>query len=203
MATSLIYKHPTLYEAAMLVLYGRHYFSRYRAISQLIPEGASVLDVCCGPGILYSRYLSKKRVSYMGLDMNKGFVERLKAAGVDARLWDLRNVEALPSADYVVMEASLYHFLPNAAPIVDRMLDASRRQVIIAEPIANLATSRVGILAKLGRRFTDSGHGEEALRFTEETLDALFSKYGSVVKESFVIPGGREKVFVLEKEHLL
>ena len=199
MGTSLIYRSAALYDAAMLVLYGRHYFSRYRAIAQLIPGGASVLDVCCGPGNLYTRYLSKKNVSYVGLDMNRGFIDGLRSVGVDARIRDLRTEEPLPDAGYVVMQASLYHFLPDAAPVIDRLLRAADRQVIIAEPITNLTTSRIGILAKLGRRLTDSGHGAEALRFTEETLDALFENYHCSVKTSFLIPGGREKVFVLEK----
>ena len=199
MATSLIYKNGALYEAAMLALYGRHYFSRYRVIAGLIPNEASVLDVCCGPAVLYKRYLAKKRVGYTGLDVNEGFIRKLRSMGINGKVWDLRTDAPLPNADYVIMQASLYHFLPNASPVFGRMIDAARKQVIIAEPITNIATSRVSLLSKIGRRFTDSGHGEEALRFTEDTLDELFKRYGPLVKTSFLIPGGREKVYVLEK----
>ena len=38
-ATSFIYKSTEIYELAMLLLYGRHYPSRYRAIAELIPPG--------------------------------------------------------------------------------------------------------------------------------------------------------------------
>ena len=95
------------------------------------------------------------------------------------------------------MQASLYQFLPDPQPIVDRMLRAARKQVILAEPIRNIASSKVAPLAFLGRHFTDPGDGQSAHRFTEESLDRFFSRYASRLNETFSIPGGREKVFVL------
>jgi ubiquinone/menaquinone biosynthesis C-methylase UbiE len=77
MATSLIYRSASLYELAMLLLYGRHYTSRYRAIAELVPVGSSVLDLCCGPALLYHRYLRTKDVQYTGLDINANFIARL------------------------------------------------------------------------------------------------------------------------------
>ena len=183
----------------MLVLYGRHYFTRYRVIADMIPDQASVLDVCCGPAVLYRRYLAGKHVDYTGLDINEGFIRKLQSTGANGKVWDLLIDTPLPTADYVIMQASLYHFLPDAAPVVDRMLEAARKQVIIAEPITNLATSRVKWLSRMGRRLTDSGHGEEALRFTEDSLDEFFKRYRPLIRTSFLIPGGREKVYVLEK----
>ena len=184
----------------MLVLYGRHYLSRYRIIADMIPDRASVLDVCCGPGVLYTRYLAARGVEYAGLDVNEGFIRKLRSKGVAAKVWDVRDDAALPSAEYVLMQASLYHFLPDARPVVDRLVDAARKQVIIAEPITNLATSQFRLIARLGRRLTDSGHGEESRRFTEASLDEFFMHYGARVKDSFLIPGGREKVYVMEGE---
>jgi trans-aconitate methyltransferase len=197
LATSIIYKNAPLYELAMLALYGRHYPSRYRAIADLIPAGASVVDVCCGPALLYSRYLRHKNVQYTGLDVNAGFIDKLIRKGGRGEVRDLRKDEPLPRADYVTMQASLYHFLPDAMPVVERMMKAARRQVIIAEPVRNLATSKSPLLAMLGRVFTNPGVGEQSHRFTEESLDKLFSFYGSQVDQSFLIAGGREKVFLI------
>lgn len=197
MATSIIYKNAPLYELAMLVLYGRHYPARYRAIADLIPDKASVVDLCCGPALLFDRYLRHKNVQYTGLDVNAGFIERLVRSGARGQVWDLRKAEPLPQADYVMMQASLYHFLPDALPIVERMLRAARRQVIIAEPIRNLATSNSPLLAVLGRLFTNPGVGQQPHRFTEESLDKLFSVYGARVDRSFLIAGGREKVYII------
>lgn len=111
---------------------------------------------------------------------------------------DLRSPEPLPEADFVVMQASLYHFLPDARPIVDRMLGAGRQAVIVSEPVRNLAGSRHPLLDLLGR--TAGGASAERAapeRFTEAALDALMAGYAAEIERCFHIPGGREKVFVL------
>ena len=197
MPTSFIYKSSALYELAMLLLYGRHYSARYRAIADLIPPRSSVLDLCCGPALLYHRYLRAKHVDYTGLDVNAKFVERLNRRGGVGRAADLRSEEPLPAADFVIMQASLYHFLPDAAPVVNRMLRAARRQVIIAEPIRNLTDSNSRFLSAIGRLFTNPGTDEASLRFNEASLAKFFAVYGPRVVQSFPIAGGREKVYVL------
>jgi SAM-dependent methyltransferase len=190
-----------MYELAMLLLYGRHYGSRYRAISDLIPGGSSVLDLCCGPALLYHRYLRAKSVQYTGLDINTKFIEQLIRRGGSGQLWDLRSGGPLPAADYVIMQASLYHFLPDASQVVDRMLQAAQNRVIIAEPVRNLATSKSRLLSLLGQLFTNPGAGEHSLRFTEASLADFFSGYASRVVESFTIAGGREQVYVLNGQY--
>lgn len=197
MTTSIIYKNTPLYELAMLMLYGRHYPSRYRAIADLIPANSSVVDLCCGPALLFNRYLREKNVQYTGLDVNAGFIRKLIRNGGSGQVWDLRKDDPLPRADYVMMQASLYHFLPDAAPVVERMLKAATREVIIAEPIKNLTGSNSPVLATLGRIFTNPGVGQQPHRFTEASLNEFFSAYAQQVERSFIIAGGREKVFVL------
>lgn len=195
-STSVIYKSASVYELIMRVLYGRHYSARYRAIAEHIPQGATVLDVCCGPAVLYSRYLRKKQVTYTGLDLQERFVKKLPAQGAQGKVWDLREDTPLPSADIVIMQASLYHFLPDPAPVLDRMLAAANDHVIIAEPVRNMAQSNVRIVAALGRRMTDPGSGEQASRFTEATLDTFLES--SPVRQTQLIAGGREKLYVLD-----
>jgi len=197
MTASPIYKLPVLYEAVMLVLYGRNYSARYRQLADLIPTGSRVLDLCCGPAVLYDRYLRRKSVRYTGLDLSEHFIHRLRRRGGEGLVWDVRSPAALPHADCVIMQASLYHFLPDPEPVVGRMLQAARQAVIIAEPIRNLANSRLRLVAACARRLTDSGNGSAHLRFTPETLDQFFASFGPRVRHSFYIPGGREKVFVL------
>lgn len=198
--TSLVYRSAGLYELAMVLLYGRHYASRYSAIAELIPNGSSVLDLCCGPAFLYQRYLRARSIQYTGLDLNAKFIDRLVRRGGRGKLWDLRSDEPLPAADYVIMQASLYHFLPDALPIVNRMLQAAHKRVIISEPIRNLATSNSRLLALLGRLFTNPGSGEQHLRFDEASLTDFFSAYSAQIVQSFTIAGGREKVYVLDGE---
>ncbi len=196
MSTSLIYRSPRGYELLMRALYGRHYEDRMRVVAEWVPQGASVLELCCGPGTLYFRHL--RAHPYIGLDVNPGFVERLRRKGVDARVVDLAGGdEPLPDADVALIQASLYHFLPDADAIVDRMLVAAHDRVIVSEPIRNLASSRAPVIGSLGQRAADPGTGGHEHRFNEDTLDRLMERYRPSLIEAFAIPGGREKVYVL------
>jgi SAM-dependent methyltransferase len=181
----------------MAAVYGIHYPGRYEAVAGLIAPGTSVLDLCCGPGILYGRHLRRKAVRYTGWDVDPRFIARVRRAGGDGRVCDVRGGREFPAADYVVMQGSLYHFLPHAGSVVERMLRAARRYVIVAEPIRNWTTSRCRVLAWLARELTAVGGEAAALRFTEPALDALFARYRDRVAQSRLIPGGREKVYVL------
>ncbi len=195
---SIIYRNRATYGVLMRMLYGRHYGARSKVVADLIPAGSSVLDVCCGPAVLYVDHLRARHIDYTGLDLNEGFVKRLTAAGGNGQLWNVHADKPLPEADYVVMQASLYHFLPDPAPVVDRMLAAARTQVVIAEPVRNLASSENRLVAALARRFTDPGDGEQAHRFTEASLDAfLAGRYRDRILSRGLVAGGREKVYVL------
>ena len=202
MRTSAIYRNAVVYEATMRVLYGRAYNDRDRALADVIPDGASVLDLCCGPGTLFHRYLKRKGVRYTGLDINAGFVARLLSSGAVGLVWNLEESRPLPRAEYVVMQASLYHFLPHALSVVERMMKAAERQVLIAEPIRNLLNSRVPLLAALARKCANPGTGDQPHRFDEARLDGLLEPYrqrGQVV-QARLIAGGREKLYVLAAE---
>lgn len=196
--TSLIYRSALGYESLMRALYGRHYGARMRMVAERVPDGAAVLELCCGPGTLYLRHLRGRVSRYTGLDVNAGFVSRLQERGVDARVVDLTNAgEPLPTADVVIIQASLYHFLPDAAALLERMLGAARRRVIVAEPVRNLASSRITVVAGLGRRGADPGVGGHAQRFDESSLAELMERYRDRTEESVAIPGGRERIYVL------
>lgn len=200
MGTSLVYRSALGYELVMRALYGRHYAARMAAVAEQVPEGASVLELCCGPATLYRRHLRGRAGSYVGVDMNERFVAALRRDGIDARRMDLAEGDAsdqLPPADVAIMQASLYHFLPRPEAILDRMLTAAGDRVIVSEPVRNLATSSLPGVGLLGRRAADPGVGGHADRFTEATLDALMERYRDRIVRAFLIPGGREKVYVL------
>jgi hypothetical protein len=210
MTPSIIYRSATGYELVMRALYGRHYRARLDVIAEQVRPGATVLELCPGPGALYEHRLRGRVGSYTGIDVNPRFVRRLRRLGADARQLDLGGDPnlgggtELPEADIVIMQASLYHFLPEAAPIIERMLAAARERVIIAEPIRNLTHSRLAFVARLGQRGTDPGTGRgdpqagHTQRFTEATLDQLMGGYRDRTVNAFTIPGNREKVFVLD-----
>ncbi len=198
MSTSLIYRNAHVYELLMRALYGRHYAARMRSVAEQVPRGASVLELCCGPGTLYKRYLRDRVDGYIGLDLNPGFVARLRREGIDARRFDLADADhRLPPADVVIIQASLYHFLPDAAALIDRMLAAARQLVVVSEPIRNLSSSGLPLVGQLGRRAADPGVGGHEQRFDERGLDELMSRYRERTLSAVTIPGDREKIYVL------
>jgi trans-aconitate methyltransferase len=197
LAAQIIYRSPLLYQAIMRVLYGRHYDARNLAIANLIPPGSSVLDLCCGPGLLYERCLRQKKADYTGIDASPSFIARVNQLGARAIVSDLTRARALPRADYVVMQSSLCYFLPEPSSIIDRMLDAARTAVIISEPIRNLSTSSSAIIRQIAVKLSGPG-GERPQRFTEGTLDQLFERYAESLIDKFKIPGGREKIYLLK-----
>ena len=182
----------------MRVLYGRYYAARDAAVAAHVPDGASVLDLCCGPARLYERELRGRVGSYVALDASERFVARLRRRGVDARRADVATAE-LPLADVVVMQASLYHFLPSAETIVRRMRAAARGSVIIAEPVRNLASSRLDLVARLGAGAAATTGGAQPQRFDGESLAALLRgpQFAGAVVFHAPIPGGREHLYVL------
>jgi hypothetical protein len=196
--TGLIYKSTSAYELSMKLLYGRFYQERYRVIASLIPDGSSVVDLCCGPATLFTRNLAHRQVQYTGLDINPGFIRRLCRSGGNGLVWDLRDDKPLPAGEYVIMHASLYHFLPDAGAVVDRMLAASTERVIIAEPVRNMASSRNRVVALAARILTDPGQGAQGHRFDAQTLDRFFEGYRDRINTCFLMPGGREKAYVLD-----
>jgi hypothetical protein len=205
MASSLIYKSTFLYEALMRVLYGAAYKKRFHELAEVIPVGASVLDVCCGPATLFHRCLKQKGVRYTGLDINPRFMRQLSKSGATGMVWNVEESQPLLRAQYVIMQASLYHFMPNALPIIERMLAAAEKQVLIAEPIRNVADSRIPVLAHLARKMTNPGTGDQPNRFNEARLDSLLRPYqqqGRVI-ESRLIAGGREKLYILVSDSLM
>jgi SAM-dependent methyltransferase len=193
---SLIYRSAVGYGLAMRVLYGRYYGTRDAAVAAHVPDGASVLELCCGPARLYRNELRGRVGCYIAIDANAGFVERLRRRGVDARLADVATAD-LPVADVVLMQASLYHFLPDAEAIVRRMLAAARERVVISEPVRNLAQSRVAVVARLASAGAATAGGAHPQRFDEASLAALMRRFAGAVLTSQPAPGGRERVYVL------
>ncbi len=201
MTAGLVYSNPQVYGLVMKALYGRFYRDRYRSISRLIPNNSTVTELCCGPGFFFEKELRGRVVSYTGLDLNRSFAERVNRLGGLGVACDVSSLDHIPPSDYVVIQASLYQFLPDAQVIVERMLLAARVAVIVAEPVRNLATSRLPVISTLARNATDAGQGRRAMRFNEDSLDAFIKSLSTPVLDSFLIPGGREKVYVLSADH--
>ena len=102
MATSLIYRSASVYELAMLLLYGRHYTSRYSAIAELIlrPEDGAL---CIFEGVVRNnskgkatRYLEYEAYETMALKTMEeigGFVRNAWEIGCVAIVHRLGHME--------------------------------------------------------------------------------------------------------------
>jgi hypothetical protein len=195
---SWLYSHRIAYGVLMRLLYGRHLSARLAAVSAEVPAGCHVIDVCSGDGRLYREYLRHMRVRYEALDLSPQLVRWMSERGIDARTFDVRS-EALPSADVIVMLSSLYQFQPDAASVVERMVEAARMRVIITEPVRNLSESRNPMLRFVARRLTETREGASAQgihRFDRITFPRLCQRFPTLERLD-TLPGGREMIAVL------
>ncbi len=165
------------FDLAMRLAYGKQVSAMQAAVAARIPDGASVVDVCCGTARLYRDHLEKRGCTYLGLDFNSHFVFHARKRGVHARFFDAQR-DAVPPADCVTIVSSLYHFRRQAADVVTRMRRAARQQVIVSEPVRNLS-GKPTFVSRLAARLTNPGIGEYGERFTLEEFRAFAQSQGA------------------------
>ena len=164
MIPSPVYWSATGYDVVMRLLYGRSYARLYADVAALVPDGASVTDVCCGTARLYRDHLRARGCRYVGLDYNRLLVSAVRRAGVDARVFDIRKDQP-PRADFVTMCSSLYHFFDSRDEVLDRMRQAAEVAVIISEPVRNLTSHPFGPISAVATWLTNPGRGSSEARF--------------------------------------
>jgi hypothetical protein len=195
-AQSWVYRNGLVYELVMLGLYGRHYGARYRAVAGLIPAGSSVVDVCYGPGVLFDRDPRGNSMDYTGIDVNPGFIARVNRRDGRGLLDDLGEGRPLPEADVMLMQANLYQFLPDPAPLVRRMLGAGAgdHRRAGAEP----GDERPPVGSGAGTSPDRRRAGGEPVAIHRGELRCLHRRPGGARHAVVGHPGGREKVVVLD-----
>ncbi|MCD8351652.1 MAG: methionine biosynthesis protein MetW [Planctomycetaceae bacterium] len=83
---------------------------QYELIADLVPEGASVLDLGCGEGNLLARLTREKNARVQGVELDAGNVEVCVEKGVPVIQADLDlGLSVFPDAsfDYVILEETL------------------------------------------------------------------------------------------------
>lgn len=188
-----LYSSPLLYTLAMRFLYWPYFDDRYRVLAELIPEGASVVDACCGDSYLYSNFLAQKNVDYIGLDNSPAMVQAGTERGLDIRLWNALEDE-VPEADVVVMQGALCHFMSAATRVISKLQAAAREIVLISEPIRDEQSSEIPLLNAVTKHCTRPVHDEGSYRgerFSESELRRLFKSQPGIIGMQLV-PGGRE-----------
>jgi hypothetical protein len=100
------------------------------------------------------------------------------------------------------MMGSFFQFLPFEGEVMQKMIRSASQKVILSEPISNISSSKIGILARLANWLTTpfeaAGHytGE---RFDEQRLLSFLSSFPGFQK-STKVAGGRELIAVLKGE---
>ena len=188
----------------MELLHWRNGGSRFADIARHIPSGSSVLDVCSGPGSLFSKELLGRDVDYHALDWKADFVDYINrmagsvpAGRVKATCADVSSPAPFPTADIVVMTGSLYHFNSGANAMISKMLAAATSRVILAEPVINLASSANPVVRRLAGWATSTPGGSGTFRFNEMTLNALLAPFRKNIISQEKIAKGREILTVL------
>jgi hypothetical protein len=199
MKRSFIYRSARIYAFLMRTLYKENYEARFRAIGEEIPVGVEVLDVCCGDCALYTLTL-KEKVSYTGIDINPSFIKNARKQSIKVLPLDVR-IDNIPCSDYVVMQASLYQFIPIHKQIVDKLLDSASDKVIISEPVRNLSDSSNPVVSFVARYSANPGTGHKIDRFTEETFRAFFrNNYDKLIEKFKFTPDRKELIVILNVE---
>jgi len=198
---SPIYSNPTLYHFLMRTLYRKNFKARYQVIADEIPERISVVDVCAGDAYLYFNFLIKKSIRYTALDNSPYFLRWAQKKGIDYRKVNV-FFDEIPKGDVVVMMASLYQFIPKEKEVLQKLICSARQKVIISEPISNISSSHIGIIARIANRLTtpfEVSNPYAGERFDEERLISLLTSFHGF-QHSTRIPGGREIVGVISGE---
>ncbi len=196
---SLIYWDIRLYRSIMTLLYSGKYAARFEAVEAFLgPDDRSVLELCFGDTRI-AEFCRRTGRSWVGLDLNKRFVDHACGKGYDARAVDLLNSAQLPAADVCIMMGSLYHFESVIDEVVEKMLGVGKK-LILSEPVVNLS-ARPGIIGALARRMANAGHGSETFRFgRKELVDTMSRAADRLGFSTRVSMEGRDLIMVLERE---
>jgi hypothetical protein len=192
---SITYWHPLTYSWLIRLSYGKGYNSRYETVARLIPSNATVLDVCCGDTALNS-FISDDSIDYVGLDFNQGFVRHAQKRGLTVHQFDIYQ-DTPPKADYVVILGSLYQFIDKIEVVMNKLIGAARKTLIISEPVVNKVDSSNFLVSKLALWMSDPGDGARTFKFNATNIeDILVAPYRDRVVDTFLSAGGIERVIV-------
>ena len=182
---SILYSNSFLYEIAMRIRFGKEFFLRMQRISDILPENITILELCCGPALLYKYFLKSRNINYIGFDDNRYFVKVGLKLGADIRECFIDENTILPKSDYVIIQSSLYQFpLDKVYNIIDNVL-LNCNNLIISESVKNWGNSNNIIIKKLGLYFTKSMNTVHYFRYTRQNLrELLCNKYNAKLLHS-------------------
>ena len=187
----------------MQMLYGSDYTARSQAIAAQILDHEEIVDVCCGRAALYTEFLYARPIKYLGLDLTAAMLRSARRDGASVQKFDVW-IDPIPPADVIVMQSSLCQFIPRQREILDKLLMAARRLVIVAEPVRNMSSSHSSILSAIAKALTSpppSAGQYQGQRFTDQSFLELLESYPEFIS-SQLLASGRERVALLNAKSI-
>ena len=173
---NLIYSSPLLMELMLRLKYGRFYDLRLNRVTQEVPEGAKVIDLCCGDCAIYFRNLYRKGIDYLGIEINPRMARQVNKKGAKVIVADVRTYE-IPPCDVLLCLSSLYQFSDQSANLI-QLAQQVANKIVVLEPVENFASSRNPFISSLAARMTDFGEGPVSFRFEEDELVKMLRDFG-------------------------
>ncbi len=130
---SLIYSSSLLLGLVLRIKYGRFYQLRLKRVAQEVPEGARVVDLCCGDCAVYLQYLHKKGVDYLGVEINSRMARLIKEKGARVMVADVRTCD-IPPCDVLLCLSSLYQF-SNEFTHMFQSAQQVTNKILLLEPV--------------------------------------------------------------------
>jgi methionine biosynthesis protein MetW len=104
-------------------------------IAGMVPEGARVLDLGCGDGVLLAQLVSERRIQGRGVEVDEANVRACVARGLSVRHGNIEEGLAdFPDAmfDVVILSQTLA-YLNRPMPVLQEMLRVGRSAIISLE----------------------------------------------------------------------
>jgi len=181
----------------MRLLYGRKYLNRYRLISALLPDSCSVIELCCGCGFLYEKFLARRGIHYIGVDMLDRMLSRLKKMGVKTIVGDALLTE-VDVSDYCIMLGSLYHFYPKEHFVLKHMSKLGAKAIVL-EPIINYTSSKNFLISCISKAMSHIKGTSSHRRLNTDALDIILLESGVTVIVDKIVLDGLYRLLIFQR----
>lgn len=142
-------------------------------------KGLSVLDICCGSGMI-SEYYAKKGAKVSGIDLSPEAVERASIRSkrynfqAEFRIADSTNLPFPDNSFDIVSVHDGLHHLDNPKKAVKEMIRLAKKGVIMIEPAKALVT-RASVLLGISKEYEGT---DFVYRFKKDELLSWLKEFG-------------------------